>query len=449
VPPLRSITVREGSNQTATIPFRQEELTVVGRRRRALLDSFEPFARDALGAHSPWRLVDVESYPPGFRFETVEGRAFVLQLKPRRELLSFAATRHFKLTYKLGKPGDAPEQPVLRALVAALIRWEEAAASNEEFPALVFDRRADAVTYSPQDRQIEIRPTLACNHHCGFCNSVDRSITNAFHGANDVLDSIPLWEQLGIEQVVITGGEPTLLKNLADLIAALNARHYRVRMQTHGMALAEPGFARRLRELGLESILVSLHSADAKLSDSQITHFEGGWEKTVAGITAALDAGLAVEISHVVHRANIGDTAAFMRFVHERWQRRLAVRLAYVAPTGMSTPAILEFVPPIPDALPELRAALAIAREHDLRVRLVAYCGVPPCLLTPYEEYSEVPYRAPTSYSQHNHVKLEACRECVYATQCPGVWRGYIETYGDPGVTTLRTRISRSRSPAD
>jgi hypothetical protein len=440
--------VPESASQPVIVPFRQDELTVVGRRRRALLDSFEPFARAALRDRVDWRFTDVESYPPGFRFETPSGRSFVLQLKPKRELISFASTRHFKLTYKLGKPSDAPDANVLRAVVAAVSRWEEASAS-EEFPGLVFDRRADAVTYSPQDRQIEIRPTLACNHHCGFCNSVDRSITNAFHGADDVLDSIPLWEKLGIQQVVITGGEPTLLKNLPELIAALKARGYRVRMQTHGMAFAQPGFARRLRELGLESVLVSLHSADAKRSDAEITHFEGAWEKTVAGIDAAIAAGLTVEISHVVHRATVGGTGAFMRLVQARWQRKVAVRLAYVAPTGMSTPAILEFVPPVADALPDLLDALAVAREHDLRVRLVAYCGVPPCLLTPYEEYSEVPYRAPTSYSEHNHVKLDACRECVYAQQCPGIWRGYHETYGDPGVKTLRTRIARTRSPAD
>jgi hypothetical protein len=80
-----------------------------------------------------------------------------------------------------------------------------------------------------------------------------------------------------------------------------------------------------------------------------------------------------------------------------------------------------------------LRAALAYARAHRLRVGMVGYCGLPPCLLRPYEWFSEITRRPATDYPE-NHVKFDACRSCVYDRSCPGIWQGYHETYGDPGI---------------
>jgi len=153
----------------------------------------------------------------------------------------------------------------------------------------------------------------------------------------------------------------------------------------------------------------------------------------------ALAYGLSVEISHVVHRANSGETLRFMELVHTRWRRRVRVRLAFVAPTGGAADATAQFVPPLHETLPSLRAALAYARTHRLRVGMVGYCGLPPCLLQPYEWFSEITRRSPTDYPE-NHVKFDACRSCVYDRSCPGIWQGYHETYGDPGIVGIVSR---------
>jgi hypothetical protein len=112
------------------------------------------------------------------------------------------------------------------------------------------------------------------------------------------------------------------------------------------------------------------------------------------------------------------------------------VRLAFVAPTGGAADATAQVVPPLAETLPSLRAALAYARTHRLRVGMVGYCGLPPCLLQPYEWFSEITRRGATDYPE-NHVKFEACRSCVYDRSCPGIWQGYHDTYGDPGIAGI------------
>jgi pyruvate-formate lyase-activating enzyme len=283
---------------------------------------------------------------------------------------------------------------------------------------------------------VELRPTLACNHHCGFCNSVDRTIENVTQGIDDLRDGIDVWAAMPVYRTTVSGGEPTLLRGLPELLEMLADRGLVVELQTNGMALADPAYAQRLRDAGVHTVLVSLHASDPSLSDDHITLHDGAWGRTVAGIDNALEYGITVEISHVVHRANHQETLRFMEFVHARWGRRVRVRLAFVAPTGGAADATEQCVPPLHETLPGVRAALAYAREHHLRVGMVGYCGLPPCLLQPYEWFSEITRRRATDYPD-NHVKFAACRSCVYDRSCPGIWQGYHETYGDPGIESI------------
>ena len=142
-----------------------------------------------------------------------------------------------------------------------------------------------------------------------------------------------------------------------------------------------------------------------------------------------------VAISHVVHAANADHTEDFFRFVAERWGRRVQTRLAFVAPTGGARDRGL--VPPLGTVLPGVVAGLSLARRERLRVKVVAYCGIPPCLLVPYEDFTEVVRGIGATNFGDDHTKLPVCDACRYAKRCPGLWTRYLEAHGDPGLAPL------------
>lgn len=409
--------------------------TPYGRRRREMLLRLGAAFTSGPPAGDGWRFRDAQVEPPGFVFDHPDGRTLTVQLHPAHELKAFARTKTFALSYR-GPRELGADEAFVRAVVADIERGEAALHGTEAFPGLLFGRSASAVTVYPNDMRVELRPTLACNHHCGFCNSVDRTIENVTQGIEDLRDGIEAWAAMPVYRTTVSGGEPTLLRGLPDLLESLADQGLLVELQTNGMALADPAYARRLRDAGVHTVLISLHASVADLSDGRITLYEGAWERTVAGIDNALAYGMSVEISHVVHRANSADTPRFMELVHARWGRRVRVRLAFVAPTGGAADATAELVPPLHETLPSLREALAYAEKHRLRVGMVGYCGLPPCLLQPHEWFSEITRRSATEYPE-NHVKFDACRSCVYDQSCPGIWQGYHETYGDPGITGI------------
>ena len=419
--------------------FVESALTPSGRRKREVLDRLA----SSVGDCDPWRRKEPSLSPVMLRFEhTRDGRTLDVELRRKREP-GVAETRCFSVGYRSQADLAADEHELLERVVDRLGIFEEEMAREADFPALLLREQASEVSYYPAQGRLELRPSLGCNHHCGFCNSVDRSITdNVLTGVGDAierlrdLDELDELKHLPVHCITISGGEPTLLKDLPRLITEAADRGHRVELQTNGMALADPTYCRQLKNAGLNIVLISLHSADSALSDEQITLYPGGWEQTVAGIDQALKNHIRVEISHVVHAANAEGTKAFFEFVHERWERRVKIRLAFVAPTGAARQSFRQFVPDLKAIAPSLRDALKYADKARLHVVLVAYCGAPPCLLAPWDSFSEVARLGATRYPE-SHLQLDACWGCRYEAGCPGLWREYYEVYGDPGLRAL------------
>lgn len=422
---------------TAEVPYLHREPTALGLRRKALLERLATGIDEAVRRSPGWRLAGVEISPPGFELRNIDGRRARLELDRPREDRVFRRTRYFSVRYTGLREAEA-DLPMLHAAVDALAKAEGLAEGDPDLPDALFDRGAAQVAMYLQDLRVELRPTLACDHHCAFCNSVDRKVDNATHGLGDLRRIADTWQRMPVYRAVISGGEPTLLRDLPELVSGLADKGYLVELQTNGMALADAPYARRLVAAGLHTALISLHASDAARSDARITRVPGAWARTVAGVDNGLAAGLTIELSHVIHRDNYDDTTAFLAMVHRRWGRRVRVRMAFVAPTGAASEDPAATLPPLTEVLPHTREALSLAEARRLRVEFVGYCGIPPCLLVPHESFSEVTLRGSTEYPP-NHVKLPACDGCVYASACPGLWEGYLKAHGDPGVRAIRT----------
>ena len=107
---------------------------------------------------------------------------------------------------------------------------------------------------------------------------------------------------LGLRKIRITGGEPLLRPNLADLIGDLGAIEGidDIALTTNGILLAK--YATELKAAGLSRITVSLDSLDPEVFASMSGGF-GGVAQVLEGIEAARAVGLTpIKINTVVQR---------------------------------------------------------------------------------------------------------------------------------------------------
>lgn len=103
---------------------------------------------------------------------------------------------------------------------------------------------------------------------------------------------------LGIEKVRLTGGEPLVRKGILELVRMLGRIEglHTLAMTTNGSLLAP--LAKDLAAAGLTSVNISLDSLDPERF-ARITRI-GRLSEVLAGIDAALSAGLAVKLNMVV-----------------------------------------------------------------------------------------------------------------------------------------------------
>jgi cyclic pyranopterin phosphate synthase len=123
-------------------------------------------------------------------------------------------------------------------------------------------------------------------------------------------------ERFGFESVRITGGEPTVRAHLPRLIAMLAPLGIDIAMTTNGVKL--PEMVHDLADAGLRRINVSLDSLKPAVFQ-ELTRRDD-LERVLAGIDAALDAGLSpVKVNVVVMRGiNDDEVVDLARFGREK-----------------------------------------------------------------------------------------------------------------------------------
>ena len=127
----------------------------------------------------------------------------------------------------------------------------------------------------------------------------------------------------GAQELWLGGGEPALRPDLPALIEAL--RGPTLGIETDGLALAAPGVAARLRDVGLTAARIALHSARSDAHD-WLARQPGAARQVARAIRLARAAGLAVDGEVVVTRPTAPHLAETVAVLARLGARSVAVR---------------------------------------------------------------------------------------------------------------------------
>jgi MoaA/NifB/PqqE/SkfB family radical SAM enzyme len=152
-------------------------------------------------------------------------------------------------------------------------------------------------------RRVKIVTGLKCNIQCVFCyyrdnlNAPNRTI-------EAIRKDIGYAFSHGVREVDFSGGEPTVHKQLPELISyAKSIGMERCCIISNGVRLADASYLCALKESGLDEILFSLHGPDAQTHD-EITQHRGSFDKISRALDNAVKLGLDIRINTVVNRLN-------------------------------------------------------------------------------------------------------------------------------------------------
>ena len=155
-----------------------------------------------------------------------------------------------------------------------------------------------------------LEPLFRCNLACSGCGKIDYPdpILNRRLSVQECLDAV---DECGAPMVAIPGGEPLIHKDIGDIVRGIVARKKFVSLCTNALLLEK-----KLHEFEPSPYLFfSVHVDGIKKHHDKSVCMEGGFERAVSGIKAALAKGFAVNVNATIfdgHPAE--DIAEFLDF---------------------------------------------------------------------------------------------------------------------------------------
>lgn len=145
--------------------------------------------------------------------------------------------------------------------------------------------------------------TYRCNERCVHCYlDHDDHGEMSYEEITSVLDQLA---EAGVFFLNISGGEIFLRPDLYDIIAHARKLSFAVRLKTNAILIKE-GDARRLADLDLDNVQISIYSHKPDVHDA-ITLVRGSLERSLAAARLLVAAGVKVKFANVLMRTNVDD----------------------------------------------------------------------------------------------------------------------------------------------
>ncbi len=160
---------------------------------------------------------------------------------------------------------------------------------------------------------IHMDVTYRCNERCVHCY-----LDHDDHGEmttaeiKDVLDQLA---EAGVFFLTLSGGEGFMRRDFFEIVEHARRLMFSVKIKTNAVMIHEKE-ARRIRELGVDTIQISVYSHRPEVHDA-ITKLPHSFERTIKAIRFLREQGLRVTIANVLMTVNSSDHSGVQKLAAE------------------------------------------------------------------------------------------------------------------------------------
>lgn len=295
--------------------------------------------------------------------------------------------------------------------------------------------------------------TEICNNNCIFCMEQRKRTAQTYK-----LEELKKVAN-EFESVDFSHGEPTTSPELEKYIALAKAAGFKeIGITTNGRMFSIPGYAEKLVRAGMTKFNLSIHGHNARIHDA-LTRTPGSFEQSIKGLENISNIqkkyNLRIAVSTTVVKQNIEHLPAmakvFLKHNIQGWILNVFDPIRGRAEKMSKTlfPRYSEVDESLHNVMNKFGQTL-----KDRSIEVVA--SMPICTLrdelkTHYSNYEililkEGSQLKPTQTGRGKEF-LETCEDCKANQLCDGVWKKYIELYGDSEFIPLKTTKPLMRNP--
>jgi len=176
----------------------------------------------------------------------------------------------------------------------------------------LMEKMNDEALKSGVPLSVQFDLTYRCHERCVHCY-----LDHDDHGemsTTEIMDVLTQMADAGTFFVTFSGGEVFMRKDFFRLVEHARRLRFCVKVKTTAFMVREKE-ADRMRELGVETVQVSIYSHRPEVHDA-ITKVPGSLKRSLAGIRLLRERGMKVIIANVLMRQNLLDYPGVLRAAH-------------------------------------------------------------------------------------------------------------------------------------
>jgi MoaA/NifB/PqqE/SkfB family radical SAM enzyme len=296
---------------------------------------------------------------------------------------------------------------------------------------------------------------FSCNNNCIICSVKDKAANYPDRSFKDLCDELETGKKKGFNWVEFTGGEPTIRRDMAQLVKKAKKLGYqKIALSTNGRLFSYKEFCQKIIDAGLNKLTFSLLGPSKEIHDS-ISRTPGSFDEIVQGIKNVQGfSGIHVNISTVISQLNYKNLKKFGKFVisldvknwylldlipdsnAKKFYKNLVVRLDDLSKELNSLSEISSdfnefgfFDFPLCIFSQELRSKNnACFVNAKMRMETIKQVGYNP---------KRIEISSDGVYSDVYRTNIEICKKCKHYKNCGGIWKEYLNIYGSQEVFKL------------
>ena len=217
-----------------------------------------------------------------------------LEKKSEEEIISIV-----RKTYSVSKEQVLEDLETFNIQLENLIRPDGACAIHE----LDLEMNMPFSARPSAPYRMDLALTYRCNNDCAHCyNARERNFPEM--SVDDWKRILDITWDLGIPHIVFTGGEPSLVEALPELIAHAESNGQITGLNTNARRMADEKFLDKLVSAGLDHVQITVESHDAHIHN-EMMRAKGAHRQTIQGLQNALKSPLYVMTNTTMLQDNV------------------------------------------------------------------------------------------------------------------------------------------------
>ncbi len=296
-----------------------------------------------------------------------------------------------------------------------------------------------------------LSPDYRCNEKCIFCPCAENARQYSSLTIKELYEAIDeATDKAGIEMVLISGGEPTLYKEILPLIEYIKSKELRLGILSNSLRFSEPHYVDEfIAVAGSDFELTTAFHSPIGAQHDRITSVPGSFGKSLQGVKNLMNKGVRITVKHIINNLTYKELPDYADWLHHTFPEDIPWVICNMDLCGIALSHKEYTGVPFDVSRPYLEQALDKVTGYGHK-RVVRIFNTPLCCIDPYywpflQKYESeeemtalyLPYEKKEDNGIRFHLKGDGganfapCKECLFQTRCPGTWKRTAEVYGE------------------